>query len=505
MRARSRVQFRGGSGMIARAMTRTFPAVSAICLFALLGCRATRNLDDNPAGAGPNKLLDKTAVGKNRCEGGGGNYSPFVVEWDATDLSSFEAKASRDLVFVRYADCQIEMLYGCSDSGIPGKYGRYAEPTFTSGTVEGFTMKNEDELYAKLPLGAAQFAGNVKIGETLALKYFVSGSVQATRDDVYRTSLKDNPRCQQATHFVSAFNLGAFRLEAYKGQKGEVKVGLQEAGGGAKTTSESDNLKEAGKLDSCETQAQRQCRVPIRLVLNPIAEGEAPQASPVATTAIQTAPAQPYEDTPSARAYKLRTAAGEKEGAGDGVGCLADIERARGLDDSDQSRRSTMYLEAQCMMRAGRCDEGKALMRDFLKSIDDKRKKTDAEIERSVSAEAKLKCPVSMQADVESKMHNIYAQISQAQEKSDWSTCAQLAKDSEALLKQVDKKDVQKRNTVTGGMMMAANCLATLERCDEAKKLWLRYYDLTWPDMKPADRKSTAEQTFSTMPACKGK
>jgi hypothetical protein len=491
--------------MIAPVMTRTFPAVSAICLFALLGCRATRNLDENPAGAGPNKLLDKTAVGKNRCEGGGGNDSPFVVEWDATDLSSFEAKASRDLVFVRYADCQIEMLYGCSDSGIPGRYGRYAEPTFTSGTIEGFTMKNEDELYAKLPLGAAQFAGNVKVGETLALKYFVSGSVQATRDDVYRSSLKDNPRCRQATHFVSAFNLGAFRLEAYKGQKGEVKVGLQEAGGGAKTTSESDNLKEAGKLDSCETQAQRQCRVPIRLVLNPIAEGEAPQASPVATTAIETAPAQPYEDTPQARAHKLREAAREKEQSGDGVGCLSDIERARGLENTDQSKRATMYLEAQCMMRAGRCDEGKALLRDYMKSIDPKRKSTDAQIEVVVTQEAKLKCPVSMQADVEGKMTNIYAQISQAQEKSDWSTCAQLAKDSEALLKTVDKKDVQKRNMVTGGMMMAANCLATLERCDEAKKLWLRYYDLTWPDMKPAERKSTAEQTFSTIPACKGK
>lgn len=486
-------------------MTRTFPAVSAICLCALLGCRATRNLDDDPAGAGRNKLLDKTAVGKNRCESGGGNYSPFVVEWDATDLSSFEAKAARDLVFVRYADCQIEMLYGCSDSGIAGKYGRYGEPTFTSGTVEGFTMKNEDELYAKLPLGAAQFAGNVKLGETLALKYFVSGSVQATRDDVYRTALADNPRCKQATHFVSAYNLGAFRLEAYKGQRGEVKVGLKEAGGGATTTSESDNLKEAGKLDSCESQAQRQCRVPIRLVLNPIAEGEPPTATPVATTAITTAPAQPYEDTPQARAMKLRDAARAKEESGDGVGCLADIERARGLEDTDQSRRGTMYLEAQCMMRAGRCDEGKALMRDYLKKIDDKRKSTDAQIELIVTEEGKRKCPLAMQGDVDSKMHNIYTQIGQAQEKGDPSTCAAMAKESEALAKKIDKKDVQKRNMATGGMMMAANCLATLERCDEAKTLWLRYYDLTWPDMKPAERKSTAEQTFATIPACKGK
>lgn len=485
-------------------MTRLSPALSVLCLL-LAGCRAVANYDSAPAGAGPNKMLDNTAVGKHRCEGGGATYSPFVVEWDATDLASFEAKAARDVVFVRYADCGIEMLYGCSDSGIPGRYGRYNEPTFTSGTVEGFTMKNEDELVAKLPLGAAAFSTNVKLGETLVLKYYVSGSVQATRDEVYRAHLADNGRCSKATHFVSAYNLGAFKLEATKGQAGEVAVGFKNAGGAAKTSSDSENLKQAGLLESCESQAQRQCRVPIRLVLQPLQEGEAPTVA-AATTSLNAAATDNYEDTPAARAAKLRRTAREKEEAGDGVGCLADLERARGLESAtDQSRRETMLTEAQCMMRAGRCDEGKALMRGFMKSIDPKRKTTDAQIELSVKTEAKMKCPMGAQDDLEGKTTYLYAQVANAQDKSDPSTCSAMARDAEALLKKVDKKDSQNRSRVTGVIMLASNCLATLERCADAKKMWLRYYELTFTDLTPAERKSTAEQTFATIAACKGK
>ena len=74
-----------------------------------------------------------------------------------------------------------------------------------------------------------QFSTAVKLGETLVLKYFVSGSVQATRDEVFRAHLADNNRCSKATHFVSGFNLGAFKLEAAKGQSGEVAVGSGKA------------------------------------------------------------------------------------------------------------------------------------------------------------------------------------------------------------------------------------------------------------------------------------
>src|SRR5215472_10771056 len=98
---------------------------------------------------GPHKnLMDRTTSGQNRCAVAKSHDRPFVIEWDATDLASFEGKAARDVVFVRYAGCEMQVLDGCSDS-IPGRYGKYNEPTFTSGNVEGVDIADEDELYAK--------------------------------------------------------------------------------------------------------------------------------------------------------------------------------------------------------------------------------------------------------------------------------------------------------------------------------------------------------------------
>ena len=136
-------------------------------------------------------MLDEVAVGQARCPDEDGDARPFVVEWDATDLATFEAKAGRDLVFVSYEGCEIELLYGCSDNGVPGRYGAYDTPRFTSGTVESFEMHNQEELWAKLPLGAASVGAELSAAESLELQYFVSGTVMSTRNYVERATIAD--------------------------------------------------------------------------------------------------------------------------------------------------------------------------------------------------------------------------------------------------------------------------------------------------------------------------
>jgi hypothetical protein len=472
-------------------------------------CLATQHLDTSAAGAGPNQLLDGTAVGQNRCPSGAAVSSPFVVEWDATDLSTFEAKASRDVVFVRYSACAIELLYGCSDNGIPGRYGRYQEPIFTSGTVEGFTMSNQDELWAKLPLGAAKFGGSIQIGESLELRYFVSGAVNATRNYVERAAIADNPRCAGATHFVSAYNLGAFALLAHKGASGDVTVGLEGgAGGGGSTSTASSNLKQGGALDSCATEAQRQCRVPIRLVLQPIDEvapalgGAAAAPGTAAPMAAPTA----YEDTPAAQAYKLRESAAQKELAGDGQGCLDDLERARKLEDTAQSRKTSMYTGALCRMRAGACDEGRKLYREYLANLDAQRKTTDAQLDLQVDTMAKSKCPVSAQKDLAGKTTALMTTVQEQQQRGDAAGCEATADEARAILKKQNPKGAQERSTLIAVVMMGASCLAQLERCADAKRLWLEYYHLQFAGTMPlGELQKAAEQTFAAQPACKGK
>lgn len=462
------------------------------------GCAATRNLDTAPAGSEPSKMLDKTAVGKNRCDADGSNFAPFVVEWDATDLSTFEAKAARDVVFVRYQDCQIELLYSCSDNGIPGRYGRYQEPTFTSGTVESIEIKNEDELFAKLPLGAVSFGANVQMGEALELQYFVSGVVTSTRNAISRAALQDNPRCAGATHFVSAYNLGAFQLMAYKGATGQAGLDVKSVGAGARSSSESENLKQGGALESCETQSQRKCRVPIRLVLQTIDEASedldasAPIAAPTAAVVTN------YEDRPESRARAPRDSAGKKEAAGDGQGCLEDLERADRLDPGGGAEKSLAYTRGLCLMRAGQCDEGKKMMRDYLAALDDKRRKTDKQLDQQVESMARGKCSLAEQRDLEGKVTRIYTAIGEAQRSGNAEACIAMAREGEALASRVPKQDVQKFNQAAGTVMQAAACLIKLERCEDGRSWWLRYYDLAFSHtMAKAEVRSAAEQTFA--------
>jgi hypothetical protein len=442
-------------------------ALGASVLAVVVGCQATRHAASGPAGAGPNAMLDATTVGQHRCATGAEEGSPFVVEWDATDLASFEALAARDLVLVKYQDCSIELVTGCSDAGVPGLYGRYAEPTFTSGTVESFTMANEDELYAKLPLGAVAFSGNVKSGETLELRYFVSGLVRSTRDQVYRATLDANPRCAGATHFVAQYNLGAFRLLAHKSLAAGAEGNAKALGAHARTSRESANLKEGGDLDSCESTAQRQCRVPIRLVLRKISEAAPPAA------AAPTPVAAGISTTETA--YQLRRAAKAKLEAGDGKGCLEDFDRADALESSEQGRVERGFVASQCKMAAGDCEGGKQDLAEFYRAQNKDRRQTEAEIQRTVQAFAIQHCPTAQLPTVEAKISHLAVRISAAKERGDAATCSSASREIEALAKTVSADE---KTEVAGLLIRVVDCLDELERCDEARATFDRYFSL---------------------------
>jgi hypothetical protein len=452
--------------------TRWFIACAATTCLGLalgpLGCHALRNADGAPAGSGPNAMLDDVAVGQNRCPNADGEARPFVVEWDATDLATFEAKSSRDLVFVKYAGCEVELLYGCSDNGVPGRYGAYADPVFTSGTVESFEMRNQDELYAKLPLGAVNLSGKVEIGQTLELLYFVSGAVTSTRNYVERAVIADNGRCKGATHFVSAYNLGAFRLLAHEHQSAGVEVGVANAGGGSKTASESSNLKHGGDLDDCKTHSQQHCRVPIRLVLQPIDE-DAQDLDASAAGAPRPDP-EPAEDTVSERAAKLRDAAADKSEAGDGPGCLADLDRADALDDSDDTRPDSLTLRGMCTMLAGDCKAGRELLSEAAELIDENKTASDRELQAFVSRATLKYCPLAQLDNDEARGMATWTRTREARSNNQPAQCEANAEAAFALIRQQKKAGNKAEHWALETLGEASECLWSRHNCEAAKK-----------------------------------
>ncbi len=340
-------------------------------ILAAAGCGAGQlNADGKP-----NNLYDKTFAGQNACNPKNAER-PFIIDWDATDQSSFQAQTQGDVVFVQYKGCDLKVLTGCRDDSVKASVGSYKAVEWTSGGVEVIDIKDQGELYAKLPLGAGSLGGRVESGEKFHMEYFVAGTRTATRDHVYKAELAKNPACATATHFVYQYNLGAFALASASKLKAEVNGSYFGFGGGASKNNESSAEKKGGDLATCKGESATEvegCKVPIRLTLREITDGNAPEVAeakaPETDAALNLAGKLKAENDQQKKAEEHMNSAQEKLKAKDGNGCLAELDAHDKLD-SRPSAQSTNYkayyyaiTRAQCLMLAGKCDAGKELYR----------------------------------------------------------------------------------------------------------------------------------------------
>ena len=325
--------------------------------------------------AGGSKLADKTFAGQNKCNPKSVDR-PFIIDWDATDQSSFQSHSASDVIFVRYEGCELKQLDGCRDDSVKGFFGSYKPAELTSGGVETIDIHDEGELYAKLPLGAASLSGRVQSGEKFHMEYYVSGTRTATRDKIYKNDLAKNARCAGATHFVYAYNLGAFALAATSSLKGEVDGSYFGFGAGAKKASGTTADKKGGELASCKGDSAKEgetCRVPIRLTLREIGEGSGPDAAsakaPETDSALNLAgQLKASTDAEKRAAAHLETAQLKKQSK-DGKSCIDELNQHDSLDarptgtSTNPASGKIAGLRAECLMLAGQCDAGKTLFR----------------------------------------------------------------------------------------------------------------------------------------------
>jgi hypothetical protein len=347
--------------------------VSALVLLAGLcvGLSCTIKQTSGLRDSGQSKLMDETFAGQS-CDPEE-HTKPFVIEWDATDMSSFESFAANDIVVVKYQGCKLRVLDECRNDSIRGQQGAYKPPEWTSGSLETIDIHNEGELYAKLPLGKATLGGRVAGGESFHMEYFVAGTVIATRDSVYRGDLERNPGCEGATHFVYGYNLGAFALGSANEFKAEAGASAFGYGGGGSKSSGRSAEKKGGDLATCRGADATEvmgCKTPIRLNLRPIREGANPEIAVMSAQDTDASLAaagvinEKLERSENAQAHL--DSARQKLGAGDGKGCLAELDAH---DKLDPDRKSTdpkinhSLLRAQCVMQTGKCEAGKSMVR----------------------------------------------------------------------------------------------------------------------------------------------
>jgi hypothetical protein len=330
--------------------------------------------------SGQSGLMDQTFAGKNKCSPKN-HDRPFVVEWDATDMSQFESLTASDIVFARYEGCELKIVDSCKNDSVKGALGSYKTVEWTSGSVEKVDIKSEGELYAKLPLGVASLGARVAGGETFLMEYFVAGTRTATRPSQSKAELAKVPGCKGVTHFVYAYNLGAFALGSTKNIKAEAGVSVWGAGAGGSSKYASAAEKKGGLLASCRGESAREvesCKTPIRLTLREIedeknTEHKAEKMPDTAESRTEAAAIKADLDQ-AKKAGAHAASANEKMQAGDGKGCLAELDMSdKGNETSNPQLLSTnphglLFSRARCLMLAGQCPAGKVQMRKFMQA-----------------------------------------------------------------------------------------------------------------------------------------
>jgi hypothetical protein len=191
---------------------------------------------------------------------------PLVVEWPALDRAALEARAKQGLVAVRYVGCDIEVLPQCV---APARY-TYAY-TSTTTKHDSVHIKNEDDLYSNLPLGAAKLEAALKRSGELRVDMTIVGRYSAALEGVPRNELV-GPDCARATHVISGLTVGEFDLSA--GGRAAVSGGgslLGKVSAGGSSTASEEDLAQDGDEHACARATGQDghppdgCAAPLRI------------------------------------------------------------------------------------------------------------------------------------------------------------------------------------------------------------------------------------------------
>jgi hypothetical protein len=471
-----------------------------------------------PRESGQSSLMENTYAGKNACNAKN-HDRPFIIEWDATDMSSFESHAANDLVVVEYKGCELKVLDSCNDDSIKGSVGTYKPVEWTSGSLEKIEISNEGELYAKLPLGAATLGGRVSAGEKFLMEYYVAGIRKATRDHVYMSDLQKIPGCKGATHFVYAYNLGAFALGSVTNFEASADASMYGFGGGGskKTSTKAD--KKGGDLATCKSSSAKEidgCKVPIRLSLREIDSGENPDIAqskaPDTDTSLNAAAKVDAKVELQGKAGEQYKAAAAKMNAKDGKGCLKELDAHDKSDPKNQStdpKSDFGMLRAQCLMLAGQCPAGKQLLRKTYETKFSSQMGPE-QIDKSVEALGTMYCQGSLTPREELLQALQVIQQGAYMTKKDVATCNANIDKVKKLAPKVKPNDDEDTQVTQGPKQLyvtGANCLARAGDCTAAKKVFIDGYPGDLSKVKdPATKEKIINGAFeATVPKCKGK
>ncbi len=238
-----------------------------------------------------------------KCSVKASQQRPLIVEWPSADRAGLESQSKKGLIVVKYTGCEMEVLRRCRARGT------YAY-TGTTHKRDRVTMRDVDDLYAKLPLGAGSLEAKLRRAGELNVDMTIVGTYDADRPSVASGDL-EGADCAGATHVVTSLTVGAF--DFYAGADAAVGGGVRAgaAGAGASSTSKRETLNQDGDPAACARPTTNEkgppegCGALLRLEVYPITQGAsatpaaAVTASPPAPVPLPAAPATDTASSPA--------------------------------------------------------------------------------------------------------------------------------------------------------------------------------------------------------------
>ncbi len=212
------------------------------CGLMLVGAPGCNKTKGNAASQLTDAPTMQDATGESKCSVRASAAKPLVVEWPAAERAALEARAARGLVAVRYEGCEMEVLTNCTAAGAYSYLG-------LNQKREGVKIKNADELYAQLPVGAAGLEAKLERAGQLNVDMVIIGRKEADRSEFNERDL--DGRCDEASHVITGLTVGAFSF--YTGASAGIGAGVKigQIGAGAASSSQQEVLKQDGDEDAC--------------------------------------------------------------------------------------------------------------------------------------------------------------------------------------------------------------------------------------------------------------
>lgn len=209
-----------------------------------------------------------------RCTVRQASSNPLVVDWPASARGTLERRLHRGLVVVRYQGCELEVLRRCHVPDASYTYGGFTHKS------EQVRIRDADELYANLPVGAAKLEAKLQRAEALTISLTLVGMYEAGQEVVTWDELRG--QCEGATHVLSAATVGAYSIQLEHQALIGAAAGLR---GGPALGGESEVSRETlaadGDAASCIEVAEPHsgppagCGALIRLEVTPLGEAVA--------------------------------------------------------------------------------------------------------------------------------------------------------------------------------------------------------------------------------------